>query len=261
VGIVLGQSITAYDYATIGFQYIGDGSTANYVGIGVTAPTTLCITAGNNVGIGTTNPASQIHIYSTTTDRTNSLYVASKQAGIYLDGTQTGGGANAWNVWVGKTSGDLNPGGLNFFSVNSGGGLNVLALGINGGATLSGALTTTNFACVTLTITASTAYTAINLTSVNGTNLFGTNCRSYIVSVNGTLSSNGTIYMIVLQPSSGTLGNLSGQFVTTPNAITNHLSNSGSANTTGTISSSTIWLYVTDTLGSTYNVTFMRIGI
>jgi hypothetical protein len=56
VGIVLGQSITANDYATIGFQYIGDGSTANYVGIGVTAPTTLCIAATGNVGIKTSTP-------------------------------------------------------------------------------------------------------------------------------------------------------------------------------------------------------------
>jgi len=139
--------------------------------------------------------------------------------------------------------------------------VNETIIGANVTGSGSNSITARNFACITLTITASTAYTAINLTSVNGTNLFGTNCRSYIVSVNGTLSSNGTIYMLVLQPSSGTLGNLSGQFITTPNAITNFLSNSGSANTTGTISSSTIWLYVTDTLGSTYNVTFMRIGI
>jgi hypothetical protein len=139
--------------------------------------------------------------------------------------------------------------------------VNETVIGANVTGSGSNSITARNFACITLTITASTAYTAINLTSVNGTNLFGTNCRSYIVTIGGTLVSNGTIYMIVLQPSSGTSGNLSSQFITTPNAITNYLSNSGSANTTGSISSSTIWLYVTDTLGSTYNVTFMRIGI
>jgi hypothetical protein len=48
----------------IGFQYIGPGSTANYVGIGVTAPTTLCITAGGNVGIATTNPGYLLDIGS-----------------------------------------------------------------------------------------------------------------------------------------------------------------------------------------------------
>jgi hypothetical protein len=145
VGIVLGRSIISNNYATIGFQYIGDGSASNYIGIGVTAPSTLCITGTNNVGIGITNPAAQLHIYSTTSDRTNSLYVASKQAGIYLDGTQSGGGANSWNVWVGKTTGDYNAGGLNFFSVNSGSGLFVLSLGINGGASLTGSLTINSY--------------------------------------------------------------------------------------------------------------------
>jgi hypothetical protein len=62
VGIVLGQSIATNYYGTIGFQYVGIGSTAtqNYIGIGVTTPTTLCITANNYVGIGTVAPATAL---------------------------------------------------------------------------------------------------------------------------------------------------------------------------------------------------------
>jgi hypothetical protein len=65
VGIVLGQSTTANNYATIGFQYVGSGLTTNYVGIGVTSPTTLCIAGNNYVGIGITNPQYTLDVAGT----------------------------------------------------------------------------------------------------------------------------------------------------------------------------------------------------
>jgi hypothetical protein len=74
VGIVLGRSITSNNYATIGFQYIGDGSASNYVGIGVTNPTTLCITAGGNVGIGTTVANAPLQFENTVASRKIVLY-------------------------------------------------------------------------------------------------------------------------------------------------------------------------------------------
>ena len=58
VGIVLGQSISPYNYGTIGFQYLG--TTQNYIGIGVTSATTLCITANGFVGIGTVTPVTTL---------------------------------------------------------------------------------------------------------------------------------------------------------------------------------------------------------
>jgi hypothetical protein len=54
IGIVLGQAVSSNNYATIGFNYIGSGSTSNYLSLGTTAATSLCILPSGNVGIGTT---------------------------------------------------------------------------------------------------------------------------------------------------------------------------------------------------------------
>jgi hypothetical protein len=54
VGIILGRSITSNNYATIGFNNISTDSATNYLYLGVTTATTLCITASGTVGIGTT---------------------------------------------------------------------------------------------------------------------------------------------------------------------------------------------------------------
>jgi hypothetical protein len=98
VGIVLGRSITSNNYATIGFQYIGDGSTANYVGIGVTAPSRLCIAGTGNVGIGTTNPTAVLSIVTPGATQTGSLSNSSTC-------TLSGNGEAYYNVWDGGRSG------------------------------------------------------------------------------------------------------------------------------------------------------------
>ena len=61
VGIILGRSATANNYATIGFQYIAADSATNYLYMGATASQTLCI-ANGNVGIGITNPSAPLHL-------------------------------------------------------------------------------------------------------------------------------------------------------------------------------------------------------
>jgi hypothetical protein len=64
IGIILGQAVSSNNYATIGFQYVGAGSTNNYLYLGATTSTTLCITAAGQVGIGITNPSELIHLYN-----------------------------------------------------------------------------------------------------------------------------------------------------------------------------------------------------
>jgi hypothetical protein len=104
VGIVLGRSITS-NYATIGFQYIGDGSTANYVGIGVTAPTTLCIAGTGNVGIGITNPSTLLHVNGAVTIGTSLTFSTTSQinlaAGInwFIGGNKVGYFDNPASTW------------------------------------------------------------------------------------------------------------------------------------------------------------------
>lgn len=48
-----------------------------------TTYTSLVLGYNGNVGIGTTNPGGQIHLYSATTDRSNCLRITSKQPGIF----------------------------------------------------------------------------------------------------------------------------------------------------------------------------------
>jgi hypothetical protein len=63
---VLGQATTQYNSMVMGWFSIGAGSTSNYLNInGYSNPTVggLNITAGGNVGIGTTNPATLLSIY------------------------------------------------------------------------------------------------------------------------------------------------------------------------------------------------------
>ena len=119
-----------------------------------------------------------------------------------------------------------------------------------------------NFSSITTTITATsaTSYNGINLTNVNGYNLFNLYTRVYLVSISGTSNVDGTLYYMMLQPSSGTEGNLSSAIIITPNGAVPRLSTSGTSVTVGTISSSTIYLYVEGATNLAFNITFMRIG-
>lgn len=65
IGIILGRDLSSNNYATMGFQYVGASSTNNYLYLGAntTTPTTLCITAAGQVGIGTTAPSDFFHVY------------------------------------------------------------------------------------------------------------------------------------------------------------------------------------------------------
>jgi hypothetical protein len=81
VGIILGQNVSNNNYATIGFQYVGNGLTTNYIGIGITSPTTLCIAGSGNVGIGITNPYSLLHITGSSTG-TISLLIANTNTAV-----------------------------------------------------------------------------------------------------------------------------------------------------------------------------------
>jgi hypothetical protein len=97
------------------------------------------ITPAGNVGIGTTNPAGQLSIYSTTTLRNSCLQIISKQPGIRFDGTQTGGGGKLWNIWEGMSDEGGNAGAL--LTYNETNNLFIFNLYPNGNATLAGALT------------------------------------------------------------------------------------------------------------------------
>ena len=69
IGIVLGRTVTSNNYATMGFQYVGAGSTSNYLYLGANVANTLCITATGNVGIGLTNPGALFQIISSSTSQ------------------------------------------------------------------------------------------------------------------------------------------------------------------------------------------------
>jgi len=159
VGIVLGRSITS-NYATIGFQYIGDNLTTNYVGIGVTAPSTLCITAGGNVGIGTTTPSTKLDT-SGTIRALDATYV-SVPSGTGLEIVYSGGG----NIISGtRNAGSLTTSTLAYqasthsFYVGTNAGITAMTISTTG-ATISGSLTVNTYI-----LNYNSTYTTLSLAS------------------------------------------------------------------------------------------------
>jgi len=168
------------------------------------------------------------------------------------------------NVYIGSSANASTSSVSNEIVIGSG----VTGLGtntINIGSLLGGPgynFSSPNFSSITLTITATsaTSYNGINLRNVNGYNLFGSNTRVYLISVSGTSTVDGTLNYMMLQPSSGTQGNLSAAIITTPLGVVPRLSTSDTSVIVGTISSSTIYLYVEGATNLVFNITFMRIG-
>jgi hypothetical protein len=101
-GIVVGQALSNNNYATIGFNYIGTGSTSNYLSLGTTADASLCILPSGNVGIGSTAPAylldlgsgtigcGAVNTASVTTKGTGNLTVATQSTGTLTLNSQGG---------------------------------------------------------------------------------------------------------------------------------------------------------------------------
>lgn len=60
-----GKALSTSNCALIGWNHIGDGLSTNYLGLGVwNGDNKLNVTAGGNVGIGTTNPQRLFHVYT-----------------------------------------------------------------------------------------------------------------------------------------------------------------------------------------------------
>jgi len=68
----LGATASNYNVAQISFNTVSAGNTSNYVGMQIyNGPPTLCFNGLGNVGIGTTNPSSSLHLWSQTTANTS----------------------------------------------------------------------------------------------------------------------------------------------------------------------------------------------
>jgi hypothetical protein len=99
VGIVLGRTITSNNYATIGFNYIGAGSTSNYLYLGTTTSTTLCITAAGNVGIGTTAPNAPLTVIGNTNLGSGSTSITTIAGTLNQTSGQSGGPYTYQSQW------------------------------------------------------------------------------------------------------------------------------------------------------------------
>jgi hypothetical protein len=94
IGIILGQAVSSNNYATIGFQYVGAGSTNNYLALGTTTNASLCILPNGNVGIGITNPAYTLEVSNQTALNTS----ANISIRGYSSTVGSGPGIN-WFAW------------------------------------------------------------------------------------------------------------------------------------------------------------------
>jgi hypothetical protein len=92
----------------------GDSSSIYAIQDDTAAAIRLAINSSGNVGIGTNNPNAQLTIYNNQAGyRSNCLYITSQQPGIYFNSTS--GSGRGWNIWIGQSTGDTNPGGFNIF--------------------------------------------------------------------------------------------------------------------------------------------------
>lgn len=156
--ISFGQSATSYNMAWIAFNYIGAGSSSNYTEFSHwgTNNHPLVVTAGGNVGIGTTAPVSLLHVNGTATasqynmsalsvgdsglqgELTNILNlnlnvrgtVQSANAGgmFRIDGRNAPGGTELFQ-WIYKPAGGTSS--SNIMSLDSSGVLSAAKIGIS----------------------------------------------------------------------------------------------------------------------------------
>jgi hypothetical protein len=82
--------------------------------------TAMSIASNGNIGIGTNNPSSKLHIYGSTSYRDSSLNIQTNQAGIILDSTLSGGGAKKYNIWSSIVGDGCGVGALAIYDVTAG---------------------------------------------------------------------------------------------------------------------------------------------
>jgi hypothetical protein len=113
IGIILGQAVSNNNYATIGFQYVGAGSTNNYLYFGMNTTNTICIVNGQ-VGIGSTSIPQYcpLYVYSNLNSGTGwdgrgyfGNNVSGFVCGIYAGGVLIGGHNAALSAWANLTIG------------------------------------------------------------------------------------------------------------------------------------------------------------
>lgn len=119
-----GKATSQYNCAVIRWTHVGDGLTTNYLGLGAwNSDNKLNVTAGGNVGIGTTSPSAPLMVYNaSSTDNnpvTSHLYVfnPTNSAGQNAIISVRNGGSAAANVYV-----SFDVANSHGFSIGTGGG-------------------------------------------------------------------------------------------------------------------------------------------
>ena len=185
----------------------------NAAGSGGTMNEYMRITNAGNVGIGTNAPNAQLHLYTTSAsaDRTNCLYIYSKQPGIILNNTQSAGGTT-WNIFsnIGGTDGSLA-----FYTTGTGGyamtmlangnvGINTTTpaytLDVNGNARVSGKILSSTY---TINVTSSNTYLITSFNYANGIWLVTAlpdpgPSASYALGCSAIVVSNSASYMTLI---------------------------------------------------------------
>jgi hypothetical protein len=120
--ITLGKAASANNSGEIVYTHSTDGSTANMLSLGLNGtPTTLCITAASTVGIGTTVPSQQFHVYENNTDGVQAVFqnanTSTGRAGITIkSGANTGFNIQQTTTGVVLETMDVSVGGIGTFS-------------------------------------------------------------------------------------------------------------------------------------------------